>query len=625
MFKLRYFQQDAFDISMDFIKKSYDPFLLELATGAGKSLIVAEIAKALKNLSGKKVLCLAPSKELIEQNRSKYLSYGEPASMFSASTGSKCLAHDVVFGSPVTVLNSINSFGDNISGVIIDEAHGITPTIKKIIYALKELNPLLRVIGLTATPYRMNTGYIYRVDEKSSPVPEDETKDPFFHKLLYKVQAQTLIDDGYLTPPIADIMEGYETSELELKGGKYTQDSIAEVFEGQGRKTAEIVRQVVECSINRKGVMFFASTIQHAQEVMESLPPENSKLITGDTPKKDRELIIEQFKAVTFKYLVNVSVLTTGFDAPHVDVVAVLRATESPNLFQQIIGRGLRLIDPSTAGDINAIARSKKPNCLVLDFAENIERHGLEDDLFNPDIKVNISSGEKFHIKAQCPLCSITNTFSGRPNKEDFEVDNNGYFVDLAGDHIIENEQPLPAHFGRRCNGFELIKGKHEQCNYRWSHKICTNDECSQENDIAARYCKFCKEELVDPNEKLKIDFKRMKISAREISTDKVKAWFAQSWISQKGNESLRVDYTTDYRTFSFWYSPESRTSEGQAIWNDLCLAVFGRACPSIDLFIKALQKGVGLMPVTVTCQKKGDFFKVYAHNKPEDILDEIS
>lgn len=611
MIKLRDYQQESVDLTIDYIKRSYDSCLLELATGAGKSLIVADIAKIVKELSGKKVLCLAPSKELIEQNREKYLQLGEPASMFSAATGSKCLAHDVIFGSPVTVINSIEKFGDRIAAVIIDEAHGITPTIKNIVYLLKERNPMLRVIGLTATPYRMNTGYIYRIDEHGAPVPEDETKDPFFYKLLYRVPAQFLIDEGYLTPPLADIKDGYETSTLEMKNGKYTADSVAQVFEGKGRKTYDIVKQVVDLSVNRMGVMFFASTIQHAQEIMESLSPQDSRLVTGETNKKERELIIEQFKARTFKYLVNVSVLTTGFDAPHVDVIAVLRATESASLFQQIIGRGLRLHD-------------KKENCLILDYAENIERHELENGLFNPKISVNISSGEKFHIEAQCPVCSTVNTFSGRPNKENFEVDGNGYFLDLAGDPVMENEQPLPAHFGRRCNGSELINGTHEQCNYRWSHKACPNEECNAENDIAARYCKECKEELVDPNEKLKLEFKRIKISAREKSTDKVKAWFAQAWTSQKGNESLRVDYTTDYRTFSAWYSPDSRTSEGQILWADLCQAVFGKVAPSIELFIKALQKGHGKQPETITSQEKGDFFKVYAHNRPEDILNEV-
>lgn len=612
MFKLRPYQQKAVDVSIDFIKKSFDPCLLELATGAGKSLIVAEIAKKVKEISGKKVLCLAPSKELIVQNREKYLSYGEPASMFSASTGSKCLAHDVVFASPKTVINSISKFGNNFAAVVIDEAHGITPTIKKIVYALKELNPNLRVIGLTATPYRLGSGYIYSVDENDNPIPETQTSNPFFYKLLYRVTTQELIDQGFLTQPIADIKHGYDTSNLEIKGGKYTAESVEQVFEGQGRKTAAIVADVVELSRGRMGVMFFAATIQHAKEIMESLPPENSRLITGGTKKKDRELIINQFKQRVFKYLVNVSVLTTGFDAPHVDVVAILRATDSAGLFQQIIGRGLRL-------------HNEKENCLILDYADNIENHGLEDDLFTPEISVSVSTGEKFDIDAECPVCSTINTFSGRPNKERFEVDKHGYFVDLAGDHIIENEQPMPAHFGRRCNGHQLIKGHHEQCEYRWSFKACVNEECNYENDIAARYCKQCRAELVDPNQKLKLEFKRIKTSAREKSSDKVVSWFCQPWVSQKGNESLRVDWTTEYRSFSAWYSPDSRTTQGQYLWDNLSKSVFnGRVAPTIDKFVNALKKGHGTMPSTITSKKEGDFFKIYAHNEPEDLLNEV-
>ena len=608
-FVLRYYQQEAVDKTIAFISKSFDSCLLELATGAGKSLIVAEIAKYIKDTSGKKVLCLAPSKELIEQNRAKYLAYGEPASLFSAATGKKCLAHDVVFGSPISVLNSIERFGDNFSAVIIDEAHGLTPTIKKLINELKEKNPKLRVIGLTATPYRTGNGYIYANREDGTPVAETETKNPYFFKLLHRVTANELIDLGYLTKPIADIKQGYDTSNLEVKGGKYTQETIEQAFEGQGRKTSGIVAQVVELSQGRKGVMFFAATIQHANEVMESLPPENSRLITGATSKADRELIISQFKSMQFKYLVNVSVLTTGFDAPHVDVVAILRATESAGLLQQIIGRGLRLCD-------------NKNDCLVLDFAENIERHNLEDDLFNPEIKVAVGGGEKFSLDAQCPVCSVTNTFAGRPNKENFNVDVNGYFVDLAGDHVMEGEQPLPAHFGRRCQASTLIDGHHVLCDYRWSFKACP--ECDQENDIAARYCTSCKGELVDPNEKLKIDFKRMKTSARQSSSDKVVSWFAQAWTSQKGNESLRIDWTTEYRTFSIWYTPEGKTSHSLFLWHNLCDAVFGKTAPSIDLFVKALQKGAGTMPGTITSKKEGDFFKAIAHNQPEDVLNEI-
>jgi DNA repair protein RadD len=127
---LRDYQQEAFDATIKYIKECYDPCLLELATGAGKSHIVAAIAEY---ISGKgKVLCLAPSKELTEQNHSKYLSTGNPASFFSASI-SKSLRHNVVFGTPKTVLNSIDRFGKEFVTIVIDEAHGITPTIKQIV------------------------------------------------------------------------------------------------------------------------------------------------------------------------------------------------------------------------------------------------------------------------------------------------------------------------------------------------------------------------------------------------------------------------------------------------------------------------------------------------------------
>jgi len=607
-FKLRPYQQAAVNATTDFISKCYDPCLLELATGAGKSLIVAEVARWIKNKSNKKVLCLAPSKELVTQNREKYLAYGEPASIFSASAGKKELKHCVVFGSPLSVLNSIEKFGAQFSAVVIDEAHEITPTIKNIIIAIKEYNPKLRVIGLTATPYRMKTGYIYRIDQDDKPVDESQTTDPYFTRLLYQVKTQELIDQGFLTQPVADICEGYNTENLEIKSnGKFDQSTIEQAFEGQGRKTAGIVAQVVEFSRDRKGVMFFAATIQHANEVLQSLPEGNSFLITGKTKKADREKIINDFKQQKFKYLVNVSVLTTGFDAPHVDVVAVLRATESPSLFQQIIGRGLRLAD-------------NKKDCLILDFAENIERHELEDNLFEPKITTSGGGSEKSFIDAACECCGVINQFSARPNPERLEVDKNGYFLDLLGERITtdaEEPQDMPAHFGRRCTSEIIIKGKYERCVGRWSFKACP--DCDNENDIAARYCSKCKGELVDPNEKLKIEFKRMKSSPHQRSSDKVVTWYAQEWHSRAGNKTLRIDYTTEYRSFSAWYSPDSKSMFAQHLWNNLCIAVFGKVAPSIDLFLTALNRGRGKMPTTITSKKEGDFFKVTAHNAPED------
>ena len=236
---------------------------------------------------------------------------------------------------------------------------------------MKAANPQLRVVGLSATPYRLNDGYIFGYWSDGRPVDSDQTKTPFFHSLVYRVTAPELIARGYLTQPHADPEHAasYDTSGIK----RHSQAEYEQCFEGQGRRTSDIVKDVVSHSHGRMGVMIFAATKQHALECMESLPMD-SRMVMGNTPKTERAQIIQDFKARQFKYLVNVAVLTTGFDAPHVDTIAILRATESASLLQQIIGRGMRIHD-------------EKKDCLILDYAENIERHQLENDLFTPHYK----------------------------------------------------------------------------------------------------------------------------------------------------------------------------------------------------------------------------------------------
>ena len=165
--KLRPYQQEAHDAAIDWIKQRTEPCVLELPTGSGKSLIVAAIANTLHKVSnGKHILCLVPSKELLEQNAEKYRDTGNECSLFSASVGETCVKHPVVFGTPVSVKNKVHHFGSKFCAVVLDEAHKITPTVKSIIESIKEHNPNLRVIGLSATPYRLGDGYIYQIDEK---------------------------------------------------------------------------------------------------------------------------------------------------------------------------------------------------------------------------------------------------------------------------------------------------------------------------------------------------------------------------------------------------------------------------------------------------------------------------
>jgi DNA repair protein RadD len=599
--KPRPYQTAAFQAAINWMKACIEPAVIEAATGAGKSLIVAMIAEWITRQSGKKVLCLAPSKELTEQNYERYLSYGNPASFYSSSLG-KSMAHDVVFGTPLTVKNALDKFGDQFACIIIDECHGITSTVKNIVETIKGKNKNVRVIGLSATPYRLGSGYIYQYDESGDPVPESETHNPYFNRLLCRITAQELIALGYLTKPVACEHEAqsYDTSGLTVNSmGKF--EGVDEAFEGMGRKTSAIVSEIVELSKNRQGVVIFAATLRHAKEVFDSLPPAISALVDGKTGKKEREQIVKRFKQRQIKYLVNVGVFTTGFDAPHVDVVALLRATESVGLMQQMIGRGLRLFDG-------------KDNCLVLDYAENIERHCPNGDLFDPTIKAIKPSDGEIVVEAKCPMCATTNQFAGRPNPDDFAVDDYGYFVDLMGSQIKnDDEKPIPAHFGRRCFGQQIINGESERCEYRWSSKDCP--DCEHPNDIAARFCELCDCELVDPNEKLRLDFQRIKADPYSLSTDRVLSWQCRKHVSAAGNDTLRVTYTTEYRSFDVWYMPKRLR-----LWSSLCGEVFGKEAPDVDTFLQYVNTH-GRMPRTVTVKRdKGSkFFTIYSHGAPAD------
>jgi DNA or RNA helicases of superfamily II len=279
-------------------------------------------------------------------------------------------------------------------------------------------------------------------------------------------------------------------------------------------------------------------------------------MVTGETPKKEREAILKRFKNKRIKYIVNVAVLTTGFDAPHVDVVALLRATESVSLLQQIVGRGLRLSE-------------NKTDVLIFDYAGNIERHCPDGDVFAPRIQAKTSSSG-FTIDIKCPTCSGINKFSGRPNPNSYEMDEEGYFIDLAGEKIISDmDKPLPAHFGRRCQNYSIDNstGEWVQCSHRWSYKDCK--ECGEENDIAARYCKQCKGELIDPNEKLQIEFKKLKKNPYEKQIDEIINIEKHDTISQAGNPCVRVEFTTPYRSFTVWIQRNPKT---QTAANDLAM-----------------------------------------------------
>lgn len=544
MYELRYYQAEAVEAAIAWCRKNTDFAVLDLAMGAGKSIIVAKIAEILYTLSkGKRVLCLAPNKELVEQNYEKYIALGGKASIYSASVGRKELREQVVFATEGTFKKIAKKFANEFCAIIVDEAHKVTNTLRQIVSDMTEINDMIRLIGLTATPYQLGKGYIYGIDLDNRKV--DEAKDPYYKKLLYRKPADELINEGYLTNClVGNVSEKYDTSNIRLVGNKFNQHDLDDAFVGKGRLTSHIVADFVARCYDRRAVLIFASTIKHAEEILASLPPEKSALLTGGATKKERTELINSFKSGNIKYMVNVGILTTGFDYPELDAIVIMRPSESAGLYQQMIGRGTRLADG-------------KENFLLLDYTDNIENFFGEGSVFEPKIKA-YGKDPQPKIEVQCPDCGTAQDFSHRDGFDTWDL--YGYATDEFGDVLADR---IPAHHGRRCTNITLMgKNKYSRCGYYWTHKECP--ECQHKNDIVARFCKKCKHELIDPNKKLKEITATNRI---EKSVARVLGVRTKESITQAGEPKIMVWFQTEEDTIhvSFYPDHANKWVAGQA------------------------------------------------------------
>ena len=380
-FKLRPYQQEAVDATLNHFRRSDESAVIVLPTGAGKSLVIAELAR----LAKRKILVLTHVKELVEQNHAKYQSYGLAGGIFSAGLKRKESHHQVTFASVQSVSANLDQFRDEYSLVIIDECHRVsgdeTSQYQRIIELLRQQNDALKVLGLTATPYRLAMGWIYRYHYRGFVRGSGEDQDKPFQHCIYELPLSYMINRGYLTRPelVNAAVAQYDFSVLaQDRFGEYAEKDVNQLLSKHKRVTRAIIEQVMELAAERQGVMIFAATVDHAREITGYLPEHETALVTGGTDMNERALLIQCFKQRQLKYLVNVSVLTTGFDAPHVDVIAILRPTQSVSLYQQIVGRGLRLDEG-------------KPDCLVIDYAGNhVNLHHPEvgEPKPNPDLSL---------------------------------------------------------------------------------------------------------------------------------------------------------------------------------------------------------------------------------------------
>lgn len=513
MYKLRPYQQIAVDSTIRYFQKQRDPAVLVLPTGAGKSLVIAELARIAKG----RVLVLAHVKELVEQNHQKYESYGLEAGIYSAGLERKDQTAKVIFGSIQSVARAGDDLFKTFSLLVIDECHRVSmeedTQYSQVIKRLRAVNPSICILGLTATPYRLGLGWIYEYNHKGL-LRTNQSR--FFKKCIFDLTLGYMIKNKFLTPPIKidSPVAGYDFSSLKLKGEKFALKDVEHILKDQERVTPGIIANIVEMAADRQGVMIFTSSVRHAEEIMTHLPPEIAAVVVGETPSAERDAIIKAFKLKQLKYLVNVSVLTTGFDAPHVDLIAILRPTESVSLYQQIVGRGLRLADG-------------KKDCLILDYT------GVGHDIFSPEIDQNKPSEESVPVVVPCPQCGHDNDFWG----------------------IKDPDGELVEHFGRKCRGASEDPQtlKVIPCSYRFRFKRC--GKCGEENDIAARVCQGCQAVLVDNDKKLK-----EAMSLKDAHVMRPDSMHFEKTYDKKGQTRIEVkyyDYNGEFlREFFYMNSP---------------------------------------------------------------------
>tara|TARA_R110001599_G_scaffold101935_1_gene260456 strand:+ start:4873 stop:6513 length:1641 start_codon:yes stop_codon:yes gene_type:complete len=362
-FELRDYQKDAIDGLYNYwAQKMGENPLIVAPTGSGKTAIIAQIVKDAMSFAGTRVLILTHVKELLQQGADglKKLYPDAEFGFYSASLKQKDLTQPITFGGIQSIYKQAFNMVPAPDLVIIDEAHMLPPSTTtrygRFIDDLKQCNPDVKVVGLTATPYRLGTGYLHKGE------------GAIFDGIAYDIPVTMLMDQGYLAPVISKGgLQQIDLTNVKKRGGEFVESDLAVAASDPElvRKTAE---EIVKFGEDRKSWLIFASGIDHAKMLEKEFLNHmiECEVLTGENSQKDRALKIERFKNGSLRCLININVLTTGFDAPNVDLIGLVRATASTGLYVQIIGRGTRICEG-------------KENCLVMDYGQNVERHGFID------------------------------------------------------------------------------------------------------------------------------------------------------------------------------------------------------------------------------------------------------
>jgi DNA repair protein RadD len=390
MLELRPYQRAAIDGLYNYWsdKKGDNPIIVA-PTGSGKSLIIAHLIKDAMSYPGTRVLILTHVKELLEQNASELVALYPEADVgfYSASLKKKVLRKLITFAGIQSIHKKAYQMVPAPDLVIVDEAHLIPKNYgtryNKFLSDLRICNRGVKVVGLTATPYRLDSGWLHEGD------------NAIFDGIAYDIPVADLMEQGFLAPVISKSgVKTIDLSNVGKRGGEYIESELAKAASDPELVT-ETVAEIVRYGAERKAWLVFACGVNHAELLRAEFETHGieADVVTGADGMSARADKIERFRRGKSKCLINVNVLTTGFNVPHVDLVAIVRATESTGLYIQIVGRGTR-IAPG------------KENCLVLDYGDNVMRHGFIDQI-KPKIKGRTENGEA-PVK-KCPECLTVN------------------------------------------------------------------------------------------------------------------------------------------------------------------------------------------------------------------------
>jgi len=387
MLQLRPYQRAALDALDAHWRGGGGDGLIVLPTGAGKALVIAALVReATARVPGTRVAILTHVRELIVQNHRELMSYWPeaPAGIFSAGVGRRDADAPILFCGIQSVRDRAEILGP-FDLVIVDEAHLIPRSADtgygRFLAGARTRNPGLRIVGLTATPYRLDSGRL------------DEGAEKIFERIVYEANVGDLIHQGWLAPLISKAtVTALDVSGVGKRGGDYIPAAL-EAAVNRDWITRAAVEEMAGYGRDRRAWLAFCAGVAHATAVRDAVRAEgfSCETLSGETPKRERDRIIQAFRAQTIRCLTSVGVLSTGFNVPEVDLIALLRPTQSAGLYVQQVGRALRRAPGKT-------------DALILDYAGLVRAHGPVDVVTPRSVALGLKGPGEVRAKA-CPGC----------------------------------------------------------------------------------------------------------------------------------------------------------------------------------------------------------------------------